>query len=56
MFKSVGIKLLSHTMKVWERTLDERLRLESVWIHMDSYGDKWQKSIEKNRKNSTWYL
>ena len=23
-----GIKLLSHTMKVWEKALDERLRLE----------------------------
>ena len=22
------IKLLSHTMKIWERTMDERLRLE----------------------------
>ena len=47
-------------------TLDERLRLEvevsrgqfgfMPRIRITNHRDKWQKSIEKNRKNSIWYL
>ena len=45
-----GIKLMSHTMNIWERIIDRRLREETT------IGDEQLGFIGKNRKNCTWYL
>ena len=64
-----GIKLMSHTMKIWERIIDRRLREEQLLetnnlvscqaegrrMQYLPYGNLW-KNIGKNRKNCTWYL
>ena len=64
-----GIKLMSHTMKIWERITDRRLREETT-IGDEQFGfmpgrgttdaifavrQLWR-NIGKNRKNCIWYL
>ena len=57
-----GIKLMSHTMKIWERIIDRRLREETTigdeqfgFMPYLRCGNLWR-NIGKNRKNCTWYL
>ena len=64
----LGIKLMSHTMKIWEKIIDRRLREETT-IGDEQFGfmpggrrmqyllcgNLWR-NIGKNRKNCTWYL
>ena len=64
-----GIKLMSHTMKIWERIIDRRLREETT-IGDEQFGfmpgrgttnaifavrQLWR-NIGKNRKKCIWYL
>ena len=64
-----GIKLMSHTMKIWERIIDRRL-MEETTIGDEQFGfmpgrgttdaifavRQLMEKIRKNRKNCTWYL
>ena len=60
---------MSHTMKIWERIIDRRLREETTigdeqFGFMPVEGRRMQylrcgnlwRNIGKNRKNCTWYL
>ena len=64
-----GIKLTSHTMKIWERIIDRRIREETT-IGDEQFGfmpgrgttdaifavRQLMESIGKNRKDCIWYL
>ena len=65
-----GIKLMSHTMKIWERIIDRRLREETTKLETNNLvscqvegrrmqylrcGNLWR-NTGKKRKNCIWYL
>ena len=64
-----GIKLMSHTMKIWERIIEKRLR-EEVMVGEEQFEymlggstvdmiftlNRWLRSVEKDRRIYIWCL
>jgi len=63
-----GIKLMSHTMKIWERIIEKRIRNETDWrtslalcleegqLMLSLLSGRCWRNIERSRENYIWSL